>query len=113
MLWLGGLATIVFIFSKNRNDKIAEMSLLLFFSIMIPYLYLPRESMYLYYILPIIPLYAISLAYFVVTKYNNYKWHALAAITLLSLLLYPVAAGIAMPDAYFNLTRILTGFPIS
>jgi len=113
VFWMPGLLAVVWL-ALNRNKKnsaVRSFSVIWFLCTYLPFLLLPRTNMFIYYMLPVLPAYALALSQFVVQK-NLEKWYLVALAISLALLL-PFAIGLPLPESYLAFLKPLIGSTIT
>ena len=109
VFWLPGLFALVWL-GLDKTKKLSNIrlfSLLWFAFTYVPFLLLPRSHMFLYYMLPVLPAYALALSQFLV-KRRWEKWYLVVLAASLVLFL-PLVIGLPAPDWYYETLRPLIG----
>lgn len=111
--WIPGLLALAWLaLNKTRNvSVIRKFSLIWFACTYIPFLLIPRANMFIYYMLPVLPAYALALSQFLVQK-RLVKWYLVILAVFLALLL-PFSIGLPIPDNYFGFLSPLIGSSIT
>lgn len=107
--WIPGLLALVWL-AANKAKKISVVRLfaiLWFACTYVPFLLLPRTHMFIYYMLPVLPAYAIALSQFLETKKLT-NWYLLLLAASLILFL-PLMIGLPAPENYYVFLRPLIG----
>lgn len=97
-LWLLGF---LLLFRKSQTQR---FSLIWFSCTFFPYLIIPRTHTFIYYMLPVLPAYALLAA-----EAFHSKKHIIFGIITCGTALLPLAIGFPMPKEYFNLLSFLIG----
>jgi predicted membrane-bound dolichyl-phosphate-mannose-protein mannosyltransferase len=111
VFWIPGLLSLVWL-ALNKAKKLSQVRL---FSVIwlafnyLPYVLIPRTHMFFYYMLPVLPAYALALSQFLAVK----KWERWYLIVLAASILFflPLLIGLPAPKDYYELLRPLIGAP--
>jgi len=109
VFWIPGLLALLWL-ALNKAKKISGVRLfavLWFLCTYVPFLFLQRTHMFIYYMLPVLPAYALALSQFLESK-KLAKWY-LAVLALSLILFLPIIVGLPAPEWYYAALRPLIG----
>ena len=113
VFWIPGLLAVIWL-TLNRTKKMSDVrtfALLWFLCTYVPFLLLPRTNMFIYYMLLVLPAYALALSRFLTgKKYEN--WYLVGLAVSIALLL-PFVLGLPLPKFYFDALRPFLGDTIT
>jgi predicted membrane-bound dolichyl-phosphate-mannose-protein mannosyltransferase len=109
LFWVPGLLALAWLlFNKSRKlSGVRLFSVLWFACTFVPFLLLPRTNMFIYYMLPVLPAYALALSQFLEAK-KLANWYLLLLAASLALFL-PLMVGLPAPESYYALLRPIIG----
>jgi len=109
VFWIPGILALVWL-ALNKTKKLSGVRLfavIWFACTFVPFLLLPRTHMFIYYMLPVLPAYALALSQFLVVKRWE-KWY-LVLLALSLIVLLPLVIGLPASAGYFEALRPLIG----
>ncbi|MEM5814543.1 MAG: glycosyltransferase family 39 protein, partial [Candidatus Aenigmatarchaeota archaeon] len=109
VFWIPGLLALLWL-GADKAKKLSDIRLfavLWFVCTYVPFLLLSRTHMFIYYMLPVLPAYALALSQFLEMKRLT-KWY-LAVLALSLVLFFPLVIGLPAPEWYYAALRPLIG----
>ena len=109
VFWIPGLLALVWLAAQKAKklSPVRMFAVVWFACTYLPFLLISRTHMFIYYMLPVLPAYALALSQFLVTKKLE-KWYLIVLVLSLVVLL-PLIIGLPAPQGYFELLRPLIG----
>jgi predicted membrane-bound dolichyl-phosphate-mannose-protein mannosyltransferase len=107
--WVPGMLALAWL-ALNKAKKISGVRLfavLWFLCTYVPFLLLQRTHMFIYYMLPVLPAYALALSQFLESK-KLAKWY-LAVLAISLIVFLPIIIGLPAPEWYYAALRPLIG----
>jgi len=112
LIWWIGIFTMLAttIISIRRNDQMAWMLGIAYFSQYVPWMLVPRET-FLYHYFAMVPFMIVSILYIFKLLEEKYKWSRyvryayISAAVVLFVMFYPVLSGMPAPESYIMLLR--------
>jgi len=107
IFWIPGLFALGWLALNKKRSPVKKFSLLWFACVYLPFLLIPRTHTFLYYMLPVLPAYAIAVSQYLMRKRLT-KWYLIPLMFSFFILL-PLSIGLPAPESYFEALRPFIG----